>query len=85
MAETHRWTRTFSEGATFSDDLGSLGIWVGPRTGAARRTHGQKEDYVLRRLLIAWKHVGSLRLPLTVQASDRVAPDFLLSDADGCR
>ena len=85
MAETCRWTRTFSEGATFSDDLGSLGIWVGPRTGAARRTHGQKEDYVLRRLLIAWKHVGSLRLPLTVQASDRVAPDFLLSDADGCR
>ncbi len=85
MAETYRWTRTFSEGATFSDDLGSLGIWVGPRTGAAGRTHGQKEDYVLRRLLIAWKHVGSLRLPLTVHASDRAAPDFLLSDADGCR
>ena len=85
MAETYRWTRTFSEGATFSDDLGSLGIWVGPRTGAAGRTHGQKEDYVLRRLLIAWKHVGSLLLPLTVHASDRAAPDFLLSDADGCR
>lgn len=78
---TYRWTRTFSEGATFSDDLGSLGVWVGPRTGAARLTHGQKEDYVLRRLLIAWKHAGSL----TVHASDRVAPDFLLSDADGCR
>ena len=85
MAETYRWTRTFSEGATFSDDLGSLGVWVGPRIGAARRTHGQQEDYVLRRLLIAWKHVGSLRLPLTVHAPDRVAPDFLLSDADGCR
>ena len=85
MAETYRWTRTFSEGATFSDDLGSLGISVGPRTGTVRRTQGQQEDYVLRRLLIAWKHRGSLRLPLTVHASDEAAPDFLLLDADGCR
>ena len=85
MAETYRWTRTFSEGATFSDDLGSLGVWVGPRTGNARRTHGQQEDYVLRRLLIAWKHRGSLRLPLTVQASEQAAPDFVLRDAGGCR
>ena len=85
MAEPYRWTRTFSEGATFSDDLGSLGIWVGPRAGTARRTQGQKEDYVLRRLLIAWKRRGSLRLPLTVHASDQAAPDFLLQDAGGCR
>ena len=42
-----RWSRTFREEATFSHDLGSVGAWVGPRAGPARRTQDQKEDYVL--------------------------------------
>ena len=87
MADPYRWTRTFANRSTFSDDLGSLGVWVGPRTGAGRRTQDQKEDYVLRRLLIAWKQRGTLRFPLIVQASDQVPhrPDFLLEDEDGRR
>ena len=87
MADPYRWTRTFADRSTFSDDLGSLGVWVGPRTGAGRRTRGQTEDYVLRRLLIAWKQCGTLRFPLIVQASDRLPhrPDFLLEDEEGRR
>ena len=63
------WTKTFSAAATFSDDLGSLGTWVGPRTGMAKRNQGQREDYVLRRLLVAWRRKGSLNYPFTVCAS----------------
>ena len=82
MADPYRWTGTFAERSTFSDDLGSLGVWVGSRTGAGRRTHGQKEDYVLRRLLIAWKRCGRLVFPFTVYASER--PDFIF-ESDGAR
>ena len=77
-----RWTRTFPAATTFSYDLGSLGTWVGPRTGAAKRNHGQRKDYVLRRLLVAWRRKGELNYPFTLCASNPASrqPDFVLTD-----
>ncbi len=63
-----RWQRTFQSAETFTDDLGSIGAWVGPRTGPDRRTKGAKEDYVFRRLLVAWKETERLRFPLDAYA-----------------
>ena len=81
----YRWVRTLRSADTLADDLGSLGAWVGPRAGPSKRTHGDKEDYVLRRLLVAWKEVGQLRFPLDVRAQrdQQGAPDFLLSSSNG--
>ena len=83
MSDTPRWTRKFSSASSFSDDLGSLGAWVGPRIGPAPGTHGQKEDYVLRRLLVARRRQKKLNFPFTVRASDQTpgTPDFVVADA----
>ncbi len=79
-----RWRRTLESPDGLAEDLGSLGVSVGPRTGPTRRTHGEKEDYVLRRLLIAWKKKENLRFPVDVQAaSEATAPDFVLYWPDG--
>ena len=80
-----RWFRTLNAPETLADDLGALGAWVGPRTGPDKRTHGQKEDYVLRRLLVAWKLTGRLRFPIEVRATtdEEGGPDFLLFGPDG--
>ena len=77
----YRWTRTFSSAAAFSDELGSIGAWVGPRAGQWKRTQGQREDYTLRRLLVAWRQQGLLCFPLTVNATTNEPrlPDFLLT------
>lgn len=82
-----RWSRTFSEPATFADDLGELGVFVGPRRGALRRTQDQKEDYVLRRVLVAQNRAGLLRCPFKVHAFDQKleAPDFLIQGEGGRR
>ncbi|MYB38981.1 MAG: DUF29 domain-containing protein [Gammaproteobacteria bacterium] len=82
-----RWSRTFSDRATFSDDLGNLGVFVGPRRGPLRRTQEQKEDYVLRRVLVAQNRAGLLRFPFKVHASQQAprAPDFLIEDEGGSR
>ena len=53
MRNGYLWSRTLSTASSFSDDLGNLGSWVGPRTGADAETHVQKEHCVLRRLLVA--------------------------------
>ena len=53
MRNGYLWSRTLPTASSFSDDLGNLGSWVGPRTGADAGTHVQKEHYVLRRLLVA--------------------------------
>ena len=79
-----RWIRNFSTASSFSDDLGSLGACVGPRTGCAKRTQGQKEDYVLRRVLVALHRQGRLNFPFTVRASDQEAPDYVFTDPCGC-
>ena len=64
----------------FGDDLGVMGTWVGPRSGQDKRDQGQREDYVLRRLLVAWKEASILRFPVEVSATFEEAgePDFLL-------
>ena len=70
MGDSLRWTREFSTKSSFADDLGALGAWVGPRTGIAKRTQGQMEDYVLRRVLVALRRQGELDFPLVVRATD---------------
>lgn len=86
MSDSHRWIREFSDRGTFSDELGSLGVLVGPRKGPSRRTQDQREDYVLRRLLIAWKRRNVVQFPFTVYASRQAPkqPDFVVKDASGC-
>jgi hypothetical protein len=79
-----RWIRTLEAPHTLADDLGAVGEWVGPRKGPFKRDHGQKEDYVLRRLLVAWRETGRLRFPVEVQAAcEGEAPDFMLTWSDG--
>ena len=69
--------------------LTTLASWgfVGPRTGPLRRTQEQKEDYVLRRVLVAQKRTGLLRFPFKVHASNQTpgAPDFVIEGAGGNR
>jgi hypothetical protein len=67
--------------ATFSDDLGSFGLTVPPRAGEIARQSHHKEDFCLRRLLIAWKEAGVLSFPLTVERLKKPSggerwPDF---------
>ena len=81
MSNAARWTREFSAACSFDDDLGALGAWVGPRTGSTRRTQGQKEDYVLRRVLVALRRRGQLSFPFTIHASEN--PDFVIVEASG--
>lgn len=76
-----RWELVLRGPDSLRDDLGHIGTWVGPRTGPDKRTHGQKEDYVFRRLLVAWCQVDALSWPVTVRA-DRTTdrePDFLFT------
>ena len=81
MSNAARWTREFSAACSFADDLGALGAWVGPRTGPTQRTQGEKEDYVLRRILVALRRQGQLNFPFTVHALER--PDFVIAEASG--
>lgn len=76
-----RWELTLRRPQTLDEDLGFIGETVGPRTGPDKRTKGQKEDYVLRRLLAAWRIVGEFRFPATARAHSDAAhqPDFLFS------
>ena len=80
-----RWQRTFSTASTLADDLGGLGCWVGPRLGPVRRDHGQMEDYVLRRILVALRRQNKLLFPFDVFASHETPgqPDFIIADASG--
>jgi len=75
-----RWTKTLNRADTLADDLGLIGTWVGPRTGPMKRNHGEKEDYVLRRLLVAWKLESVIPFPVQIRAarSRPGEPDFLL-------
>ena len=64
--ETVRCVRIESR-ETFSEDLGSFGLTVPPRVGEVARKSRHKEDFCLRRLLIAWKEAGMLSFPLSVE------------------
>ena len=70
--------------ATFADDIGAFGESVGPRTGPDKRNQNDKEDYVLRRLLTAWKYAGRLDFPLEFRRGypRRNEPDFVLNWTD---
>jgi len=60
-------------------------VSVGPRTGPNKRSQGDKEDYVLRRLLAAWTIAGRIAFPCEIRAArtDKGEPDFLLTLPDG--
>jgi len=70
---------------SLADDLAFFGRSVGPRTGPKRRTAAQREDYSLRRLLVALVALKRLELPVSVQAHeaafgrDNRLPDFTFS------
>lgn len=83
--EDPRWVCTLNAPETLADDLGFFGSWVGPRKGPDKRDHGQKEDYVLRRLVVAWRDSAAIPFPLDIRAETdrRGEPDFLLSLSDG--
>ncbi|MGQ0664236.1 MAG: hypothetical protein ACT4P2_11770, partial [Pseudomonadota bacterium] len=85
VAMEPRWARTLRGADTLADDLAYLGEWVGPRAGAHKRSHRQKEDYVLRRLLVAWKLARALEFPVDVRAAtdSNGGPDFVLAWPDG--
>jgi uncharacterized protein DUF29 len=66
---------------TLTDDLAFFGRTVGPRRGPDARTKRQKENYCLRRWLIAMASQGRLSFPVIVEnpgPGDR-SPDFLLT------
>ena len=83
--DCERWFRTLRGRDTFADDIGAIGAWVGPRKGPDRRTHGQKEDYIFRRLLVAWRETKQLIFPVNIRAETDGdgEPDFLLTWDEG--
>jgi Domain of unknown function DUF29 len=85
IADKPRWTLILRTREQLDEDLGAIGLWVGPRKGGARRTAGDREDWVLRRLLVALAEADRIRFPLDIQAErDRKGePDFLCRAAGG--
>jgi hypothetical protein len=83
------WTLELTSESSFVDDLGLFGEWVGPRTGPLKRTQGQKEAYVLRRLLVALRAVGGLSYPTLIRAvptgeqGPSRLPDFVMKEGPG--
>jgi hypothetical protein len=67
------------------EELAEFGRSVGPRIGAKRRTQAEKDDFCMRRLLIAMHAAGLLPLPVVVRAPTEGGPDFTLNWADGSR
>lgn len=78
-----RWRRKFHSAASFSEDLGGLGAYVAPHGGSSSLLQGPKEDYVLRRVLVALHRENRLNHPLTIWAQDQCAPDFVIQDSRG--
>ena len=73
------WHLKFRSLASFSDDLGLLGAVVGSRTGLQKRTQDQKDEYCIRRFLIALKHAGWLVCPAVLTRPEHgKGPDFIL-------
>jgi hypothetical protein len=61
---------------SFDAAFGDLGLEVGPRTGATKRTQADKEWYVVRRFLASGLRAGLFTAPFTVERLDPPAPDF---------
>ncbi|MEX2647652.1 MAG: DUF29 domain-containing protein [Alphaproteobacteria bacterium] len=89
IEQPYRWVLTLRTHDSFSEDLGSVGEWVGPRIGPRKRDQEQKEEFVLHRLLVAWRDAGALSFPVEVRAVDRRLqgswrlPDFVLQQGAG--
>ena len=85
LAHHLRWQRTLHGPKTLDQDLGTIGEYVGPRTGPDNCTQGDQEDYVLRRLLAALCVTGRLNYPVTINTETERdgEPDFLLDFGDG--
>jgi hypothetical protein len=64
----------------FEIAFGELGAKVGPRLGTKKRTHDEKEWYVIRRFLDEAIARKLFSLPLTVEKGHPPAPDFLVRD-----
>lgn len=68
---------------TMVDDLAFFGRKVGPRRrmgNVKARTHKEKENFCLRRLLLAWVENGKIETPVTIRtpAEGQKLPDFVL-------
>jgi len=72
-----------SDIGNFDAAFGDVGLKVGPRTGEAKRTHAEKEWYVVRRFLASGLHAGLFNAPFAVERLDPPAPDFGLQFRDG--
>ena len=71
-----------SSAASFSDDIAGFGRAVPPRGPNRKVFH--REDYSLRRLLVALQALGRIRFPFVAiaSASRNEVPDFQLKSAD---
>lgn len=73
------WSKRADSAAEFSDMLATLGAYVGPRTGADKRANTDREDFTLRRVLVALREHGDLAFPMSVErVPDGHGPDFVL-------
>jgi len=74
--------------SSLTDELAAFGRIVGPRRGDDRRTQRQREDYCLRRWLVATAATSRLAFPATVtRPTPGTGPDYLLETGTerGCR
>ncbi len=80
----HRVHLRLQSRRTLADDLGLFGRAVGPRRGWDARTQGEKEDYCLRRWLVAMTAVDRLLFPTIVTSGNPHLrePDFILHWSD---
>ncbi len=69
--------------AGFCTAFGAVGLKVGVRTGAEKRTQDDKEWFVVRRFLKAGLRAGIFEAPISVQKRNPPEPDFALDLDDG--
>lgn len=76
-----RISLNFSSASDFDLNLGDYGRSVGPRRGPFRRTANDREDWCIRRLLVAKRLAGELSFPFRVDGFDDEPgfPDYILT------
>ncbi len=79
-ADAPRLSLRLQSRATLVDDLALFGRTVGPRRGLDKRTQAQREDYCIRRWLIALVAADRVALPATLEAPPAGSgyPDYVL-------
>ncbi len=86
LSEDSRGEWRFESIDSFSDTLGLIGSWVGPRIGTDKRNQEQREQFCLRRYLVGLKRKAKINFPVTVtHVSNENGPDFAIfeDDAEG--